>query len=311
MLGPANILNEANRFLADTVLTNETDDKGQRWLQIPGHEPRVLRSLEIRRDPLEIRLTRRPNREFYEAPATLLLSYLLTRFKPKVFFDLGAGYFSFIAASHQVAKPEVHGFDMNPGAYDALKRYGERSAFAGRMHAHLVGFTDKHVGVTRIWFARTRMFEHEPSAHEYREPWWIRLKFALQLNKQKRQQLNSAEVLLTTLDRFCSDEDITPDLIKIDVDGYEGKVLRGANEVLRSQPIVLLELHRQKVLRGGFTRRDVADILFDRGYSAFFLADHNYQMHSHLFPADRGHPNLDRETTDMILFLPQRLQNGP
>jgi FkbM family methyltransferase len=48
----------------------------------------------------------------------------------------------------------------------------------------------------------------------------------------------------TTLDRFCADHDIAPEVIKIDVEGAELAVLRGARETLRrSKPVIFLSVH--------------------------------------------------------------------
>lgn len=46
------------------------------------------------------------------------------------------------------------------------------------------------------------------------------------------------------LDSFCAREGLTPDVIKIDVEGAEGMVLRGAAEILRRfRPILVISTH--------------------------------------------------------------------
>jgi FkbM family methyltransferase len=52
------------------------------------------------------------------------------------------------------------------------------------------------------------------------------------------------EVPTTTLDTFCSSENVRPDVIKIDVEGAELMVLRGASCVLRQcRPALVLSVH--------------------------------------------------------------------
>ena len=46
-----------------------------------------------------------------------------------------------------------------------------------------------------------------------------------------------------TLDSFCAREDVTPDVLKIDVEGAEGCVLSGATDVLRERPTLFVEIH--------------------------------------------------------------------
>lgn len=306
----ADLHRDAARYLHETRLGNVTDADGRRWLEIPGHVGSVIAAHRPTRDPFEIRLAPHPNTKFYEETTTLLLSFLLTRLRPKVFFDIGAsiGHFSLVAASHLAAHPDVHAFEIQPPRIKKLEQVADRVVLTGKITCHLAGLSDVHSGNKRIWYARTKMFEYEPSPSEYREAWWRRLKFAIQGNKKR--DLYSAEVLLTALDRFCSERGLVPDLMKIDVDGYEGKVLRGARRILDSvQPVILLELHKDALQRDGILRYNVVALLFEAGYQALFVTDHQRLAKCRLVQADFGHPLFVRQETDMVLFIPARLAN--
>ena len=64
----------------------------------------------------------------------------------------------------------------------------------------------------------------------------------------------------TTLDDFAATHPL-PDFIKMDVEGEEGRVLRGASALLaRKAPIICCELHSEEAAR------EVLDVLVPRGY---------------------------------------------
>ncbi len=69
---------------------------------------------------------------FYEETTTLVLSYLLERFRPATFFDIGAavGYFSRVAASKKHVATRAHAFEMRPGQVSRLREYSATTRFA-------------------------------------------------------------------------------------------------------------------------------------------------------------------------------------
>jgi FkbM family methyltransferase len=69
---------------------------------------------------------------------------------------------------------------------------------------------------------------------------------------------SARKVPMTTLDAFCSSKGLSRvDLVKIDVEGYEGEVLRGAREVLSRPPALALELHLDLLARYGTSAAEV------------------------------------------------------
>ncbi|MER6008701.1 FkbM family methyltransferase [Nonomuraea angiospora] len=63
-----------------------------------------------------------------------------------------------------------------------------------------------------------------------------------------------------------------PDLIKIDVEGYEGFVLRGAAESLAALPALLFEVHPELQENCGCAAGELLDLVFDR-YPWVFVID--------------------------------------
>lgn len=77
-----------------------------------------------------------------------------------------------------------------------------------------------------------------------------------------------AEVSFVTLDSYVRRNKLqTIDLIKLDVDGYEFKVLRGATETLQKfTPIIVLELGWHTLASVGESLRELVGFLCSHGY---------------------------------------------
>jgi len=77
---------------------------------------------------------------------------------------------------------------------------------------------------------------------------------------------------LRTLDGLCDEMAFRPDVMKIDVEGYEIAVLRGAGRILREdRPLLFLEVHPQRIQQLGGSLRELGDILGGHGYRLFDL----------------------------------------
>lgn len=80
----------------------------------------------------------------------------------------------------------------------------------------------------------------------------------------------AVEVPITTLDQLCSEQGFAPDLVKLDVEGYELAVLEGAKETIsRCRPLLFLELHPDRLAALGGSVMEVAKLLGRLGYELF------------------------------------------
>jgi FkbM family methyltransferase len=77
----------------------------------------------------------------------------------------------------------------------------------------------------------------------------------------------------TTLDSLVATEELPgPDLVKIDVEGYEAHVLRGMQGILtRFKPTVLMEVHPHLLRQHGESSDEVDRLMASRGYSKTLL----------------------------------------
>lgn len=293
--------NAVNAFAYRTATAND----GRQILQVPGYAAEIppmskphgrWRSFKSSHIALS----------GYEAPVVGLVVEILKKFSIKEFFDVGAadGFFSFLVASHERKKIDVQAFEMALSPFEVMiARSDVQGRLNGKVNAHLAGLSDRHEGKRNIWYSRTQMFEKEPQPREYREAWHRRLKFALR-GIRNRDELKTASVLLTSIDAFCS-ASAPPQFIKIDVDGYEGKVLKGAEQTLRSErPFILLELHQDDHIgRTGWSRQKIADYLFGLGYDAVYLTNHHNVEDAELLRADAHSKVFSQQATRMLLFF--------
>lgn len=80
------------------------------------------------------------------------------------------------------------------------------------------------------------------------------------------------EIQCITLDDFCKDNDIEEiDLIKIDVEGYELKALKGLQNMLKSQKIshLFIEIVEKHLNNAGTSAKEICDYLESHNYKAF------------------------------------------
>ncbi|HEX5734949.1 MAG TPA: FkbM family methyltransferase [Blastocatellia bacterium] len=78
------------------------------------------------------------------------------------------------------------------------------------------------------------------------------------------------DVQMTTLDEECSRLGIYPDIVKIDIEGYEHEALLGARDMLkRKKPVICLELHLDLLEQRGINPRIICNDLQGYGYQFF------------------------------------------
>lgn len=269
-------------------------EKQRNALCIPGHAPIIW--------PARARSAAKP-RAFYEETTTLVLNYLLERFRAAVLFDIGAdaGYFSRVAAAHK-GKVKAHAFEMRPEKIARMREIMSSDAFGDRIIIHHAAVSDVERPPSPVWFARSLVFEQPPAGAEHREAWWRKLKFLLRGDRTRG--LAHAEMPVMTIDGFAAQNESWPDVIKIDVEGYEGRVIKGGEKTFATRrPFVLLELHQDRKLRFGAKRSEVVKLLFDLGYEALFFTDHQTKACCDVVQVDLDSRLLARQETDLVLFV--------
>jgi FkbM family methyltransferase len=194
---------------------------------------------------------------FSDLPTQLAIRSLV---RPgETFVDIGAniGLMTLLGAHCVGPQGRVRSFEPNPRVFERLSGHVDSN---GLRQVSLVncGLGDadgeltlrvitEHTGMAT--FAEPTQAERATVSAEYRVP------------------VRRADDLLADLIR---ETEGTPALMKVDVEGFECRVLRGAAGVLRTlRPAVILEIVPEYLARAGDSKEELFRILHDAGYEAF------------------------------------------
>jgi len=167
------------------------------------------------------------------------------------FWDIGAniGYFSLLAATALKNTGQVVAFEPGQGAYGRLLENIALNPYRNLLTYNLA-VTDR-----------------EGEATLYLAPGMADGCASLYGAGSQSQGRESCRTV--SLDGFATSQGLPgPDFIKIDVEGAELPVLRGAREILASfQPLLLVELKEGPLAAAGTDKREIQELLAGYGYA--------------------------------------------
>jgi FkbM family methyltransferase len=157
-------------------------------------------------------------------------------------YDVGAniGYFALLAARFAGDGGRVIAFEPVPAIAELVREAAQRSSLAERVEvrAQAVALT---AGTEALYVVADGSWSHLAS------------------RGNPGDLVDTIDVPVVTLDDVVAGGAPPPDVIKLDVEGSEGDVLRGATEVLRAhRPVIVLELHD--------THEEALPVLREAGY---------------------------------------------
>lgn len=176
--------------------------------------------------------------------------------------DIGAlyGYVSLVARS-LFETAEVHAFEVNPRSYRALTRNirANRQTFGDSVHAHHCALSDASQPNAPLRIHRMRVDALGPDA-------------------EAKEEGRDFEIDVWSLDDFCREKDLRPDLIKLDVEGYQAKIVPGARDVIaRTRPVILMEFDAPGAANDfGVTNREVIRPLMEEDGYRLIWGRHRY-----------------------------------
>ncbi len=167
--------------------------------------------------------------------------------RDSVFFDVGAhiGLFSIFAAD---LCSSVHAFEPAEEIFYYLKYNIRLNNRADTIVANRLALSDRE-GSSPLYIYDTTVFS------------------SLSHNPMRGKIVKKEKVLTATLDSYCEKYGIIPTFIKIDVEGFEGHVLRGGMRTLtHHSPAILCELDEQNYSSLGFKIVELRRFLSSLGY---------------------------------------------
>lgn len=241
----------------------------------------------------------------YEAVMTAVLARLLAASERPVFADIGAfiGFYAVYAAKLLQGRGEVFALESNP-AYAATVKTALALNKIEEVRVFQAALWDREEtlwanGVTlQDGSARANtpfpMPEHSPG----------------QRTGSYTEEGEAVAVQATTMDQLCAKHGLAPGIVKMDVHGTEGKILRGMHETLNGPvQFLMLELHKNAYLRKfapDISRMQILDLLEQAGFTNYYVAGHRYTWSDGLTAFQESgrftYQPLTRETRAMLLF---------
>lgn len=201
-------------------------------------------------------------------PATVGAFLAATRWRDvRHVWDVGAlyGYFVLLA-EHLYPKAEITAFEMHPTIIQGLIE--NVSPKTGCVHAAI---SDEIKLDVMHWVSGFNIFE-KPSGGWGELP---KIPGAFKQRGENNRGRGFSHVDFITLDAWAETHP-APDLIKIDVEGYQAKAILGARKLLENaNPIIVIELHDpEKLARFGISNAQTVQPLYDLGYRGFWCGNH-------------------------------------
>lgn len=186
---------------------------------------------------------------------------VLERLKPADFglaFDVGANVGNWAAAALQLwPNCRVHAFEVAPRTFELLEMNNQKSPLRSRLDLHEIGLSDFTGKQTMYFFPDHNELTCDGPRHEG----FAAIPF---------------EANFTTLDTFCGEHGIeTIDYLKIDVEGAEHRVLKGARALLKGGKISCMQFEYGAFsIESRFLLKDYFDLLADRFVIGKVFPDH-------------------------------------
>lgn len=178
-----------------------------------------------------------------------------------VVFDIGANVGSHTLPIAKIigSSGKVYAFEPVPWALDKLKRNLSLNDFE---NVEIVPIALSDVTKKNQEFSLRASFQNGNASPvnpdgKLNDNWW--------------SHCQKVHVDLDTVDHFILENGLAnPDLIKLDVDGFEVKVLRGAVNLLReSSPTIIMEIAPSWLLSRGDDVNDLLEVLEGTGYEFY------------------------------------------
>lgn len=185
----------------------------------------------------------------WEPVTTRLALFLSSKVKCAVVAGAHIGYYALVLAKTN-PDTKVYAFEPNPLIYDRLIDNLELNN-ASSVKPFCVALGDAH--------------GHKNMFFDFGQSSFL---------ETGRQHAGSGEVEIVTLDEVFNKRDVLPDLMILDAEGYEPRILAGATAVLdRAAPDVIFELNPKALRAAGSSADELCSVFSSRGYLVYIIEE--------------------------------------
>jgi FkbM family methyltransferase len=195
----------------------------------------------------------------YERAITKIIERLITRHRCKTFIDAGAnfGWYTTLFRKYAGEQGSVHAFEPVPSIYDNLRRNFSLMGCPENVSVNNCALGDEEKEMT------INLFRGLPTGHA-------------SLSTQGREDVIQFKCNMIRLDDYIGRKQVGDvDLIKVDIEGGELGLLRGANGVFKQKipPIWLMEMALNQTKNFGYLPNDLIEYIRDRAHYNFYKID--------------------------------------
>lgn len=262
---------------------------GSVWsFELPGVEPVYFDGDRIRtRNWLD---TKHADGAMHEPQFSFTLARLIELLDPSTYLDIGGyvGFFTILPMAWLRPSARIFCFEVN-----------RRFCLLTRHSVDL----NTHLSTSRVFVQNAGISDRVELAKS------VHLE-GFEISEPGPDREANAHVDILTLDHIHSELEIVPDLIKMDIEGFEGPAFRGGRTMLgEARPTVLFELHSEDFLATRQSgRRQVLDELRELDYVVYEVAGtrHSTVVDRPLKAVDDS--NLDRvvaQVNSALVALPR------
>jgi FkbM family methyltransferase len=223
----------------------------------------------------------------YESAETRFVTTILRA--GDVFVDVGAnvGWYTLLASTIVGRQGRIHAFEPRAETGDYFEKTVILNRLQKQVTVHRYGLSETEGRALLVWEKGTDNPGHSFVAEQVPSP-----------------GMESQSIALRPLDELALQR---LDFMKVDVEGAEMRVFRGARATLeRCRPVILSELFPEMLERGSGVRTDAFFTFFEQlGYRCFIVDAQRYAEEVTTFPA-----NWHREVLNLGLIPKERSFDG-
>ncbi|NER05403.1 MAG: FkbM family methyltransferase [Okeania sp. SIO3C4] len=181
----------------------------------------------------------------------------------------------------------VFSFEMNPESYIALHKNINLNKHLGIPATQCL-----NVGLSNKTNLQERVFTRGFTLREDR-------------NSENLSAENSSVIDIISIDDFCRISGFQPNLIKIDVEGYQAKIIPGSIDTIeKAKPIIILEFDSQKTLKYfNTTNKQITKPLFDLKYQCYWCKNQR-GFEGKFQQLDYNNFSQEHEQNSLSIFMP-------